>query len=96
MNFDLKEANKKLAQKRSKPAPLPPEVRELAVKKARLEAKVSHLEREVRKQLGSKPAVTKAPAKPAAKKVFIEPEEQARLERLYIAQEERKKLVSKQ
>jgi hypothetical protein len=91
MQFDLKEANKKLAQKRSKPAPLPPEFKELAKSKARLEAKVSHLEREVRKQLGSKPAVAKTPAKPASKTL----KSQGELEKLYIAQEERKKLVSK-
>jgi hypothetical protein len=95
--IDLKSVNSKLGAKGKRThqnqAPIPKELRELSKSKARLEAKVSQLEREVKKQLGTKPAVAKAPAKPAAKPRIIETSaaEQARLEKLYLSQEERKK-----
>jgi hypothetical protein len=90
MKIDISKINAELkSRKKESFAPLPKEFKELAKSKARLQAKVSQLEREVRKQLGARPAV----AKPApAKKRIIQnsAEEQARLERLYIEQERKK------
>jgi hypothetical protein len=66
MQIDLKKVNAGLAARGKRThqnqAPIPKELKELSKSKARLEAKVSQLEREVRKQLGSKPAA--APASP--------------------------------
>ena len=90
MQIDLKKVNEGLKAKGKRThqnvGPVSKEFKELATKKGRLEAQVGQLERDVRKQIGSKPAVTKA-SKPAAKT-------QETLEKLYIEQE-RKKLVKR-
>src|ERR1700751_467377 len=96
--IDLSKINAKLKSREKRThqnvAPLPKEIKELAKARARLQTKVSLLERDVRKQLGSCPALpAKATVKPAPAKKIYTPEDQTRLERLYIAQEERRKLV---